>query len=104
MYGKLFQLGTLRITMDNQYEDFFHQISSSEVSETAFCDYLTRKFHHIAKQHSRNRGAGNNGLITIDEQGPAILQRNYVLMERHSLEVRFFVGLPTWIVRNLWRN
>lgn len=67
----------------------------SKIRRIAFADYLARHFFDCSRRIAGGiRGTGYSGIITIDEPGQAILERNSVVVTPDSIEVRCFVGLP----------
>jgi len=71
-----------------------HQIESKNQA-IAFSDFLARYFFNACEKFSKGvRGTGFGGLITIDQPGQAILDRNSVVITDDIIEVRCFLGLP----------
>jgi len=67
----------------------------SKVQKVAFADYLARYFHDASERISKGiRGTGYSGLITINQPGQTILERNSVVITDEIIEVRCFLGLP----------
>jgi len=67
----------------------------SKVEEIAFRDFLTRRFYRASGEISKGRrGTGFSGVITINQPGQTILDRNCVVIDDEVIEVRCFLGLP----------
>ncbi len=67
----------------------------SKLEEIAFRDFLTRRFYRASADISKGRrGTGFSGVITINQPGQAILDRNCVVIDDEVIEVRCFLGLP----------
>jgi predicted ABC-class ATPase len=67
----------------------------SNLKQIACRDFYARQFFQHSKNIAGNRrGPGFSGIITLNEPGQAILQRSSFIIEKNSLEVRCFVGLP----------
>jgi len=67
----------------------------TKTRQIAFCDYLVRRFFRSSEKFTRKpRGTGYSGIITINEPGQCILERNAVTVNDQIIEVRFFIGLP----------
>lgn len=61
----------------------------------AFRDFLARRFYRASGTvHREPRGTGYSGIITMNKPGQCILERNAVIVDNGSIEVRFFIGLP----------
>ena len=87
--------GRYRVIVKNDFMHHFNEIFNTKTSETAFRDFLARKFYDAAIKHSKGiRGTGNSGIITIAKPGQAILERNSVMADKKHIEVHFFIGLP----------
>tara|TARA_B100000029_G_scaffold411184_2_gene413442 strand:+ start:185 stop:1915 length:1731 start_codon:yes stop_codon:yes gene_type:complete len=87
--------GVYRIQLSRSNKQIINYNINSRIKRIAFTDYLSRKFYkssrHIA---SKNRGTGYSGIITIDQPGQAILERNSVVVSDRYIEVRCFLGIP----------
>lgn len=58
-------------------------------------DLLCRRFHRATEELcGGRRGTGWSGVITVGEPGQAILDRNAVVLDGDTVEVRVFVGFP----------
>jgi predicted ABC-class ATPase len=69
--------------------------TESKITKIAFSDHLARTFFEVSHKISRgNRGTGYSGMITIDQPGQLILERNSVVVSHEIIEVRCFMGLP----------
>lgn len=67
----------------------------NKTQKIAVCDYLARTFFSASRSTSEvPRGTGFSGMITINEPGQAILERNSVVITDEVIEVRCFLGLP----------
>jgi len=67
----------------------------SKTQEIAFKDYLTRRFYEACVKVSRSgRGTGYSGVITINQPGQAVLDRNCIITDEQVIEVRCFLGMP----------
>ena len=85
----------VRVFVDEKIANFPEDTYSNKSREIALRDFLTRKFSIAIKKYSKGkRGSGKSGLIGIDIPGQEILERNSVLINKGSIEVRFTVGLP----------
>ncbi len=87
--------GIYRLQVPWEYTRIPPELKKTKVRETAFRDFLARKFFNECRTISKdNRGTGNSGIITMDEPGQAILERSSVVVNNNHIEVRFFIGLP----------
>ncbi|MDH5219567.1 MAG: ABC-ATPase domain-containing protein, partial [Gammaproteobacteria bacterium] len=87
--------GIYRIQVQRQDERIINLNLTSKVQEIAFRDYLARYFYAACEKISKGiRGTGYSGLITINQPGQAILERNSVIITDEIIEVRCFLGLP----------
>ncbi|MCP2519721.1 ABC-ATPase domain-containing protein [Candidatus Aminicenantes bacterium AC-335-B20] len=85
----------VRVFVDEKIANFPKDTYSNKSREIALRDFLTRKFSIAIKKYSKGkRGSGKSGLIGIDIPGQEILERNSILINKGSIEVRFTVGLP----------
>lgn len=67
----------------------------SKVQRIACADFLARQFFDASRKMAKGiRGTGFSGLITINQPGQAILERNSVVITDDSIEIRCFLGLP----------
>lgn len=64
--------------------------------QNIFCaDFLARRFFQASLDISRGiRGTGFSGIITINQPGQAVLERNSVIITDDLIETRCFLGLP----------
>ena len=61
----------------------------------ACADFLARRFFDASQHISKGiRGTGFSGIITINQPGQTILERNSVVITDDMIEIRCFVGLP----------
>ncbi len=68
---------------------------TSKIQEIAFRDFLSRRFYVAGSEIAKGRrGTGFSGVITINPPSQAILDRNCVLVDEETIEVRCFLGLP----------
>lgn len=67
---------------------------SNKIRRVALRDFLTRRFHRLAKAESSLKGTGKGGLITIDQPGQQILETSSCLAHDDHIELRFTIGLP----------
>jgi len=66
-----------------------------KIQKIACADFLARRFFDTSQQISKGiRGTGFSGIITINQPGQAILERNSVVITDDIIEVRCFLGLP----------
>ena len=87
--------GIYKVIVKNNFSDRFNDIFKTKVSEIAFHDFLARNFYDTTIKKSKGRrGTGNSGIITIAKPGQAIMERNSVMANKETIEVRFFMGLP----------
>lgn len=86
--------GIYRVRIKPSYCYIPEDLLSNSIRNTAYRDYLARCFFRESSRCSSHRGTGNSGLITIDEPGQAILNRNSVILTENFIELRFFIGLP----------
>jgi len=67
----------------------------TRVQRVAFTDFLARHFFASSERVAgKVRGTGYSGIITVNEPGQVILERNSVVVTDELIEVRCFVGLP----------
>ncbi|MEA2101476.1 MAG: ABC-ATPase domain-containing protein [Thermodesulfobacteriota bacterium] len=85
----------VRIEIGLEEAGFPEDLYANHSRAVAFRDYLSRAFNrqirHIAKG---NRGIGKSGLIAIDTPGQEIMERTSCLLNKDSIDVCFFMGLP----------
>lgn len=87
--------GIYRIQVRRDDERIINRNLESRIQHIAFADYLARHFFACSQQFAgKIRGTGYSGIITINEPGQAILDRNSVVVTNDLIEVRCFVGLP----------
>lgn len=87
--------GIYRIQLSRSDKHVINRQVDSKVAEIAFRDFLTRNFYQACLQISKGRrGTGNSGIITINEPGQIIIERNCVVLTAEMIEVRCFIGLP----------
>ncbi len=67
----------------------------SKVQRIVCADFLARYFFDSSQRISKGiRGTGFSGIITINQPGQAILERNSVVITDDIIEIRCFLGLP----------
>ncbi len=87
--------GIYRIQVQRSDERIINLKINSKVQLIAFADYLARVFYDASERISKGlRGTGFSGLITLNQPGQAILERNNVVISDDLIEVRCFIGLP----------
>lgn len=87
--------GIYRIQVQRSDDRIINLDIGSKVQEIAFADYLSRCFYDASDRISKGiRGTGYSGLITINQPGQTILERNSVVITDEIIEVRCFLGLP----------
>lgn len=87
--------GIYRIQVQRSDERFINLKLASKVQSIAFADFLARAFYSACDKISKGiRSTGFSGLITINQAGQAILERNNVVISDEMIEVRCFIGLP----------
>ena len=87
--------GIYRIQIQRNDERFINLKLASKVQSIAFADFLARVFYAACENISKGiRGTGFSGLITINQAGQAILERNNIVISDEMIEVRCFIGLP----------
>jgi len=69
--------------------------TADTVQNIASADYLARAFFVAGQAICKGvRGTGYSGLITINQPGQAILERNSVIITDQIIEIRCFLGIP----------
>lgn len=87
--------GIYRIQVRRDDERIVNRELTSGIQTTAFTDYIARYFHEASYRVAHKvRGTGYSGIITINQPGQAILERNSVIVTDELIEVRCFLGLP----------
>ena len=87
--------GIYCIRVNRMDEGIINIKMDSKVEEIAFRDFLTRRFYRASGEISKGRrGTGFSGVITINQPGQTILDRNCVVIDDEVIEVRCFLGLP----------
>ena len=85
----------VRAIVNPQNAAFPEETMKSRSREIALRDFLTRKFSHAVRRHSKgNRGSGKSGAIYIDCPGQEILDKTSVIIKDGEVEARFRMGLP----------
>jgi predicted ABC-class ATPase len=89
--------GIYRVQVQRDDHRIIKQKLDSKLKKLAFNDFLARHFYAVSQRVSGGiRGTGFSGLITINEPGQAILERNSVVTTDDIIEVRCFLGLPAF--------
>ena len=87
--------GIYRVIVDRNDDRIVDFKAETKIQEIAFTDFLARYFFNACKRISKGiRGTGYSGIITIDQPGQSILERNSVVITDETIEVRCFLGLP----------
>jgi len=87
--------GIYRIQVQRNDTRIINLKIDSKVQKIAFADYLARHFFNASQRFSKGiRGTGYSGIITINQPGQAIFERNSVVITEDIIEVRCFLGLP----------
>lgn len=87
--------GVYRLQVQRSDERIINYKTTSKVQKIAFADYLSRIFYDASEKISKGlRGTGFSGLITLNQPGQAILERNNVVITDDIIEVRCFLGMP----------
>jgi len=69
--------------------------TESKVQRIACADFLARQFFDASSDIAKGiRGTGFSGMVTINQPGQAILERNSVVITDDMIEIRCFLGLP----------
>ena len=87
--------GIYRIQVQRNDNRIINLKIDSKIKKIAFADFLARYFFDASQRISKGiRGTGYSGIITIDQPGQSILERNCVVITDEVIEVRCFLGLP----------
>ena len=86
--------GIYRVRVEREPAGFPLELCDTDLRRVAFCDYLTRQIRESCEQHSRRRGTGYSGIITIAQPGQEVLERTSVAVDERCIEARVFLGLP----------
>jgi predicted ABC-class ATPase len=86
----------IRVKIPQSIAGFPVDMYSGKSREIGLRDFLTRQFCHIASHHSRKRGTGKSGIISMDRPGQEILERSSFFVSEKEIEARFVVGLPAF--------
>lgn len=87
--------GIYRIQVRRNDKQIIKLKTESKIQTIACADFLARYFFEASRNISKGiRGTGYSGMITIDQPGQAILERNSVIITDEIIEVRCFLGLP----------
>ncbi|MFC2088301.1 ABC-ATPase domain-containing protein [Calditrichota bacterium] len=87
--------GIYRVQVNRKIDKVIDLKIDSKIKQVAFRDFLARYFYQACQKVSKGRrGTGNSGLITINQPGQSILERNCVVLIDDLIEVRCFLGLP----------
>jgi len=87
--------GIYRIQVRRDDARIINRDLSHGTRQIAFRDFLARHFFQCSARVAGNiHGTGYSGIITINEPGQVILERNSIVVTDELIEVRCFVGLP----------
>ncbi len=87
--------GVYRIVLPRKDDHVINYTIQSKTQKIAFGDFLARHFYEASRKISgKSRGTGYSGIITINQPGQAVLDRNSVVVSEDFIEVRCFIGLP----------
>jgi len=87
--------GIYRIQVQRSDKRIINHEITSKIRKVAFTDFLSRCFFDASNKISKkDRGTGHSGLITINQPGQSILERNSVVITDEIIEVRCFLGMP----------
>lgn len=87
--------GIYRIQVQRNDKRIVTLLTESKIQIIASADFLARYFFDASQKSSKDlRGTGYSGLITINQPGQAILERNSVVITDDIIEIRCFLGLP----------
>jgi predicted ABC-class ATPase len=87
--------GIYRIQVRRDDARVINRELTDRTRQIAFRDFLARNFFACSQRVAgRVRGTGYSGIITVNEPGQVILERNSVVLTDELIEVRCFVGLP----------
>ena len=93
--------GIYRIQLQRSDKRIVVLKTASKIQRIANADFLARQFFMASQKISgAMRGTGLSGVITINQPGQAILERNNVLITDELIEIRCFMGLPA-VGRNI---
>jgi predicted ABC-class ATPase len=87
--------GIYRIQVQRSDHRIVHLKAETKMQKIACADFLARCFFTASRKISKGiRGTGFSGMITINQPGQAILERNSVVITNDLIEIRCFLGLP----------
>ncbi len=87
--------GVYRILVQRKDKRIINLKIESKIQKIAFTDFLARYFFDASLRISKGiRGTGYSGVITINQPGQSILERNSVVVTDELIEIRCFLGLP----------
>ncbi|MBH10511.1 MAG: ATPase [Candidatus Marinimicrobia bacterium] len=87
--------GVYRIIVKRSDERIINYNIKKKIELIAFSDFIARYFFDACKKVSKGfRGTGYSGIITVDQPGQSIIERNSVIIKKDSIEVRCFLGIP----------
>jgi len=87
--------GIYRVQVRRDDTRIINRKLSTRIQRVAFTDFLARHFFVSSERVAgKVRGTGYSGIITVNEPGQVILERNSVVVTDELIEVRCFVGLP----------
>jgi predicted ABC-class ATPase len=87
--------GIYRIQVPRNDNRIIPLTTETKIQNIACSDFLARRFFDASRQIAKGiRGTGFSGIITINQPGQAILERNSVIITNDMIEIRCFLGLP----------
>ena len=87
--------GIYCIQLQRSDEKIINIEPQSKIQNIAFTDFLARNFFSACEKYCPGiRGTGYGGLITINQPGQSILERNSVVVTEAIIEIRCFLGIP----------
>jgi predicted ABC-class ATPase len=87
--------GIYRIQVQRDDDRIISFHTESKIQKIASADFLARCFYNVSQKISKGiRGTGFSGMITINQPGQAILERNSIVITENMVEIRCFLGLP----------
>lgn len=85
----------IRIIINKSKAGFPEDLIDRDYKKVAVCDFLTRLFYfNINKFSEKIFGSGKSGLIAISKCPQEILERTSVIINKDTIEARFYIGFP----------
>lgn len=85
----------LTVKISHKNAGFPKEYYKNQVTATALCDYLLRKFANECTKFSHvAKGSGKSGVITVTRPGQEVLERSACTLDNEGIYVRFCVGFP----------